>query len=217
MSDLPRITAFEWVPDFARGYVRDLRPRWAFEEVGQPYESDLLRDPKTPEHRRKQPFGQVPTYRDDEVEIFESGAIVLRIAERAGRLIPADAAGRMQAIQWLIAALNTMEPIVMALVVNDVFEAERPWSADRRPLLVDAVMTRLNELEARLDGKTWLDGDVFTVGDLGMVSVLAGLREMKVLDRCPGVAAYVDRGCARPAYRKAMADHLADLDRATAA
>jgi glutathione S-transferase len=217
MAALPRITAFAWVPEFARGYVRDLRPRWAFEEVGQEYETDLVRDSKTPEHRRVQPFGQIPTYRDDEVEIFESGAIVLRIAERAGQLLPRDPASRMQAIQWLVAALNTMEPAVMALVVNDVFEAERPWSRDRRPLLLDWVTTRLTDLGARLEGRTWLVDESFTVADLGMISVLAGLREMDVLHRVPAVEAYVTRGLDRPAYKRAMAEHMADFDRAQAA
>src|SRR3954464_10911047 len=113
MTALPSITTFAWVPEFARGFVRDLRPRWAFEEVGQPYEVDLIRDAKTAEHRRFQPFGQVPHYRDEEIEIFESGAIVLRIADRAGQLIPSDPRERMKAIQWLIAALNTVEPAVM--------------------------------------------------------------------------------------------------------
>src|SRR5579864_5123662 len=120
---LPTISSFGWVPEFARGFVRDMRPRWAFEEVGQRYEVDLISDAKCPEHRRLQPFGQVPTYRDDEVAIFESGAIVLRIAERAGRLIPTDPALRMRALQWLAAALNSVEQFVMALAVNDIFEA----------------------------------------------------------------------------------------------
>src|ERR1700712_3479650 len=119
MTALPRITTFGWVPEFARGFVRDLRPRWAFEEVGQPYEVDLITDSKTPEHRRFQPFGQVPTYRDDEEEIFESGAIVLRIAERAGRLLPSAPAVRTKAIQWVFAALNTVEPAVMGFAINE--------------------------------------------------------------------------------------------------
>src|SRR3984957_21186635 len=122
---LPTIPPFGWVPEFARGFVRDMRPRWAFEEVGQPYAVKLITDSKSPEHRRSQPFGQVPTYRDDEVAIFESGAIVLRIAERAGKLIPAEPAPRMRALQWLAAALNSVEPTVMALAVNNLFRGER--------------------------------------------------------------------------------------------
>src|SRR3984957_13250598 len=144
----PTITAFGWVPAFARGFVRDLRPRWAFEEVGQPYAVNLIADSKRPEHRRLQPFGQVPTYRDDEVAIFESGAIVLRIAERAGKLIPPDPAARMRALQWLAAALNSVEPYVMALAINDIFEADREWSKARHAKVADDLKTRLADLEA---------------------------------------------------------------------
>lgn len=217
MTCLPRITAFEWVPEFARGFVRDLRPRWAFEEVGQPYEVDLIRNAKTAEHRCFQPFGQVPTYRDADVEIFESGAIVLRIAERAGRLVPAEPAARMRALQWLIAALNTVEPPVMELAVNDVFEAGQPWSSERRPVVLAYLETRLRDLEARLGGRAWLKGKAFTVGDLMMVSVLGGLRGTGVLDGFPGLAAYVARGEERPSHRKAMADHLAVFERSAPA
>jgi glutathione S-transferase len=209
MTALPRITTFAWVPEFARGLVRDMRPRWAFEEVGQPYEVNLIRDSKTEEHRRFQPFGQVPTYQDDEIEIFESGAIVLRIAERAGMLIPSDPRKRMKAIQWLIAALNTVEPAVIQFVVNEFFEAGQPWSAERRPVVLGYVETRLGDLQARLGDRPWLEGDEFTVGDLMMVSVLRVLRGTGVLERFPGLAAYVARGEARPAHRKAMEDHLA--------
>lgn len=208
----PTITTFGWVPDFARGFVRDLRPRWAFEEVEQTYEVKLITDAKTPEHRRLQPFGQVPTYCDDEVEIFESGAIVLRIAERAGKLISTDPAARMRALQWLAAALNSVEPFVMALVVNDIFEADREWSAARHAKVIDDLNGRLADLQAALGDNQWLDGDTFTLGDLMMVSVLGGLRGTGVLDGFPKLGAYVARGQGRPAYRKAMADHLATFD-----
>ncbi len=213
MTALPRITTFAWVPDFARGLVRDIRPRWAFEEVGQPYEVDLIRDAKTAEHRRVQPFGQVPSYRDEDIEIFESGAIVLSIADRAGQLIPSDPRERLKAIQWLIAALNTVEPAVMAFAVNEVFEADRPWSAERRPVVIGDVETRLHDLQAYLGDRSWLEGDTFTVGDLMMVSVLGGLRGTGILERFPSIAAYVARGEARPAHCKAMADHLAVFER----
>ena len=206
---LPTITTFAWVPEFARGFVRDLRPRWAFEEVGQRYEVELIRDGRTTEHRRRQPFGQVPTYRDDEVEIFESGAIVLRIAERAGQLIPTDLAARMRALQWLACALNSVEPWVMALAINDVFEADRAWSQARHDKVVDDLHRRLRDLEAALGVKTWIDGAVFTVGDLMLVSVLGGLRGTGQLDGFPRLAAYVARAEDRPAHRKAMADQLA--------
>jgi glutathione S-transferase len=206
---LPTITTFGWVPEFARGFVRDMRPRWAFEEVGQPYAVNLISDAKTQEHRRLQPFGQVPTYRDDEVAIFESGAIVLRIAERAGKLIPVDQAARMRALQWVAAALNSVEPFVMALVVNDVFEADREWSRARHAKVVDDLRNRLAGLQDALGHKAWLDGDTFTIGDLMMVSVLAPLRRGAELADFPLLAAYVARGEDRPAHRKAMQDHMA--------
>jgi glutathione S-transferase len=216
MTALPRITTFGWVPEFARGFVRDMRPRWAFEEVGQAYEVDLIRDSKTLEHRRFQPFGQVPTYRDEEIEIFESGAIVLRIAERAGLLIPDEPCQRIKAVQWVIAALNTVEPAVMEFAVNELFEADRSWTAERRPVVIGYIETRLRDLETYLGDRPWLEGDAFTVGDLMMVSVLGGLRGTGVLDRFPGLDAYVARGEARPAHRKAMADHLAVFEGAAA-
>jgi glutathione S-transferase len=178
---------------------------------------ELIRDAKTAEHRRVQPFGQVPTYRDEEVDIFESGAIVLRIAERAGRLIPNAPGERLRAIQWLVAALNTVEPVVMEFAINEIFEADRSWSAERRPVVIGYIEERLTDLQARLGGQLWLDGDTFTVGDLMMVSVLGGLRGTGLLDRFPGLAAYVARGEARPAHRKAMADHLAVFERAATA
>jgi glutathione S-transferase len=209
---IPTITTFGWVPEFARGFVRDIRPRWAFEEVGQPYAVDLISDSKSPEHRRFQPFGQVPTYRDDEVTIFESGAIVLHIAERAGKLIPVDSARRMRALQWLAAALNSVEPYVMALAINDIFEADREWSKARHGKVVADLKARLADLEAALGDNVWLDGNEFTVGDLMMVSVLAPLRNSNELADLPVLAGYIARGESRPAHRKAMADHLATFD-----
>jgi glutathione S-transferase len=206
---LPVITTFAWVPPFARGFVRDIRARWACEEVDQPYDVVLIRDAKTPEHRRLQPFGQVPTYRDEEVEIFESGAIVLRIAERAGQLIPTDPAARVRAIQWLVAALNSVEPFVMAIAVNDVFEADRDWSKARHAKVAEDLRRRLHDLEAALGDRVWMDGETFNIGDLMLISVLGGLRGSTHLDGFPRLAAYVERGEARPAHRKAMADQLA--------
>jgi glutathione S-transferase len=205
----PVITTFAWVPPFARGFVRDLRPRWACEEVGQPYEIELIRDAKTPAYRLVQPFGQVPAYRDDTVALFESGAIVLHIAERGAGLLPDDPAARARAVQWLIAALNSVEPWVMQLTMVDLFEADRPWSAMRRDQVVADLDRRLADLEAALGAKTWLDGDTFTAGDLMMVSVLGGLRNSDRLAGHPRLTDYVARGEARPAHRRAMADHLA--------
>jgi glutathione S-transferase len=209
---LPTITTFGWVPEFARGFVRDMRPRWAFEQVGQPYAVNLITDSKSPEHRRLQPFGQVPTYRDDEVAIFESGAIVLRIAERAGKLIPVDPAARMRALQWVAAALNSVEPYVMAVAINDIFEADREWSRARHVKVVDDLRTRLGGLEAALGDNFWLDGNAFTVGDLRMISVLGSLRGSAELADFPILAAYIARGENRPAHRKAMEDHMATFD-----
>jgi glutathione S-transferase len=214
---IPTITTFARVPEFARGFVRDMRPRWAFEEVGQPYEVHLITDSKSPEHRRFQPFGQVPTYRDDEVAIFESGAIVLRIAERAGKLIPEEPAPRMRALQWVAAALNSVEPYVMALAINDIFEADREWSKARHGKVLDDLKTRLADLEAALGNNVWLEGIAFTVGDLMMISVLGGLRGTAVLAGFPRLAAYIARGESRPAHRKAMADHMATFDAPVAA
>ena len=209
---IPTITTLASVPEFARGFVRDIRPRWAFEEVGQPYEVILITDTKCAAHRRLQPFGQVPTYRDHEVSIFESGAIVLRIAERVGKLIPKDVALRMQALQWVTAALNSVEPFVMALAMNDLFEANREWSRARHDKVVEDLTARLGDLEPVLGDKEWLDGRAFTVGDLMMISVLGGLRGTGVLGGFPRLQAYVARGEGRPHHQKAMADHLAVFD-----
>lgn len=217
MSALPTITTFAWVPEFARGFVRDIRVRWACEEVGQRYEVKLIRDAKTPEHRRFQPFGQVPTYADEQGEIFESGAIALHIAERGTGLLPDDPAARVRATQWVIAALNSVEPWVMQIGVVNLFEADRPWSAMRRDKVEADLHGRLADLAAALGDKTWLDGDTFTVGDLMMVSVLGQLRNTDMLARHPNLADYVARGEARPAHRKAMADHLAAYADAPAA
>lgn len=210
----PTITAFQWVPPFARGFVRDIRPRWAFEEAGQAYAVDLVDGVyvKSQTHRHFQPFGQIPTYRDDKAEFFESGAMVMHICETAGVLTPAEPAARIRAIQWLIAALNSVEPYVMQLAVVDVFEADRDWSKPRRPKVLEDLHARLKDLADALGNKETLDGGPFTYGDLMMVSVLGGLRGTGVLDDHPSLAAYVARGEARPAHVKAMADHLAAFE-----
>lgn len=210
----PTITAFKWVPPFARGFVRDIRARWAFEEAGLAYAVNLVDGVyvKSQAHRYFQPFGQIPTYRDEHVEIFESGAIVLHICETAGALVPADPAARIRATQWLIAALNSVEPWVMQLAVVDLFEADRDWSKSRRPKVVGDLHARLKDLADALGEKETLDGGAFTYGDLMMVSVLGGLRGTGVLDDHPNLAAYVARGEARPAHVKAMADHHATFE-----
>jgi glutathione S-transferase len=207
----PTITTFAWVPEFAQGFVRDIRARWAFEETGQSYAVQLIDAPyaKSAQHRRFQPFGQVPTYSDGDVEIFESGAIALRIAEQGSGLLPDDPAAKIRAVQWLIAALNSIEPWVMQIAVVEIFEADKPWSAARRPKVIEDLNGRLADLAGALGDRNWLDGDEFTVGDLMMVSVLGGLRNTDILAGYPNLADYVARGEARPAHRKAMADHLA--------
>lgn len=207
----PVITAYKWVPPFAQGLVRDTRARWAFEEVGIDYDVDVIDLPyaKSEAHRRFQPFGQIPTYSDGKVEIFESGAIVLHIASLAPGLLPDDPAGRARAVQWAIAALNSIEPFVQQLAVVDLFEADRDWSKARRPKVIEDLKGRLTDLEAALGDGEWLDGDGFTAGDLMMVSVLRALRNTGVLDGFPKLAAYVARGEARPAFEKAIADHMA--------
>ena len=208
----PTITAFAWVPEFARTYVRDMRPRWAFEETGQPYAVRLLAGDavKSPAERCHQPFGQVPSYSDGAVQIFESGAICLHIARQGSGLLPGDPAAATRAEQWVIAALNSVEPFVMAVVVNDVFEADQPWSKERHPKVIEDLRARLADLSATFGDKEWLDGDTFTVGDLVMIHVLRGAEDGP-LGEFPNLAAYVERGKARPAYQRALAAHLADF------
>jgi len=215
----PTITAFKWVPEFARGFVRDIRARWAFEEAGVAYAVDLVDGAyvKSQAHRYFQPFGQIPTYRDDKVEIFESGAIVLHICETNNVLVPADPAARIKATQWLIAALNSVEPWVMQLAVVNIFEADREWSNARRPKVLEDLQGRLKDLSDALGDKQTLDGDDFTYGDLIMVSVLGGLRGTDILAAYPNLAAYVARGEGRPAHLKAMADHLSSFAERAAA
>lgn len=203
----PTLTTFRWVPPFARGHVRDLRARWAFEEIEAPYAIDLIADAKTPEHRHFQPFGQVPTYRDDTVELFESGAISLHIARQGAGLLPDDPAGQARAEQWVIAALNSVEPFVMDLVTVDLFEADQPWSALRRPSVVASLRTRLAGLSDALGERPYLDSD-FTVGDLVMACVLRNVPG-ELLGEYSNLAAYLDRCTARPAFRTALGDQLA--------
>ena len=207
----PAITAYKWVPPFAQGLVRDTRARWAFEEVGIDYDVDVIDLPyaKSEAHRRFQPFGQIPTYSDGKVEIFESGAIVLHIASLAPGLLPDDPARSPAAVQWVIAALNSVEPFVQQLAVVDVFEADRDWSKARRPKVIADLKGRLGDLETALGEKEWLDGIGFTAGDLMTVSVLRALRGTGILDELPRLTAYVARGEARPAFKRALADHMA--------
>lgn len=206
----PTITAYDWVPDFAQGQVRDLRVRWALEEVGQPYDVRYLSQgtQKAPPHRAIQPFGQIPTYQDGDLTLFESGAIVLHIAGTHPGLMPAEPKTRARAIEWAFAALNTVEPPIGDYAIATLFEADKPWSKQRLPAVKARIDERLGELSDRLGGSDWLDGD-FTAGDLLMIAVLRILRGTDMLERYPNLAAYVARGEARPDFQKALADQMA--------
>jgi glutathione S-transferase len=204
------ITAFERSPDGGKGLARDTRVRWALEEAGLCYEVRLVsfRAMKEAAHLALHPFGQIPTYEEGDLALFETGSIVLHIAERHPGLFPADANARARAITWMFAALNTVEPPILELVTVKLVEGDRPWKAERLPLVEDRVRARLNQLAARLGGGDWLDAG-FSAGDLLMVSVLLRLRPSGLLDEFPSLAAYVARGEARPAYQRAFAAQLA--------
>ncbi|HVZ85861.1 MAG TPA: glutathione S-transferase family protein [Polyangia bacterium] len=204
------ITAFERSPDGGQGLSRDVRVRWALEEVGQPYEVCLVsfRALKEPAHRARNPFGQIPTYEEDDLTLFESGAIVLHLAERHAGLLPADADARARAIAWMFAAVNTVEPPILDLVNVRIVERDKPWSAERLPLVQERIRDRLGDLSSRLGDAEWLDG-AFSAGDLMMVSVLLRLKPSGMLDEVPRLAAYCARGTARPAYQRAFEAQLA--------
>jgi len=200
------ITAFERSPDGGKGLSRDTRVRWALEEVGQPYEVRRVsfRAMKEPAHLARHPFGQIPTYEEGDLVLFESGAIMFHIAERYGGLLPADANARARAITWLFAAINTVEPPILDLVTVKLLERDQPWHDQRLPLVEQRIRDRLDPLATRLGDAEWLDG-AFSVGDLMMVSVLQRLRPSGILDSVPRLAAYVARGEARPPYQRALA------------
>ena len=206
----PVITAFKNSPDRGRGLARDMRVRWALEEVGQAYDVRLLSfgEMKEPDYRALHPFGQIPTYQDGDLALFESGAIVFHIAERHAGLLPDDAGARARAITWMFAALSTVEPPIVERVMAVLFEREKPWYAERLPALDQRVRARLDELSSHLGDADWLDG-AFSAGDLMMVTVLRRLGGSGILEAYPNLAAYVARGEARPAYQRAFADQLA--------
>jgi glutathione S-transferase len=204
------VSAFGWVPDFAQGLVRDLRVRWALEEAGLPYRERLLGlgEHKGEAYRRLQPFGQVPTYEEDGLVLFESGAIVLHIARRSEALMPDDAALRARVTSWMFAALNSIEPSIAGLVDIDLFHPDEEWAKLRRPAAVAAVRERLAELSAWLRGREYLE-DRFTAGDLMMTTVLRILRHTDLVTSDPVLEPYRQRCEARPAFQKALADQLA--------
>ncbi|MBJ2155096.1 glutathione S-transferase family protein [Variovorax sp. IB41] len=204
------ITAFERSPDGGKGLARDTRVRWALEEAGLPYEVRLVsfHAMKEPAHLALHPFGQIPTYEEGGLVLFETGSIVLHIAERHPGLLPADADARARAITWMFAALNTVEPPILELVTVKFMEGDKPWKDERLPLVQDRIRARLTLLATRLGDADWLDGG-FSAGDLLMVSVLLRLRPSGLLNEFPSLAAYVARGEARPAYQRAFAAQLA--------
>lgn len=206
----PTITAFEKSPDRGAGLARDMRVRWAVEEVAEPYEVRPVsfKAMKEPAHLALNPFGQIPTYEEGDLVLFESGAIVLQIAEAHTGLLPQDAKARSRAIAWMFAALNTVEPPILELQTAKLVESDKPWAEERLPLVKDRIRQRLDALSVRLGEADWLDG-AFSAGDLIMVHALLRLRPSGLLDEYPNLAAYVARGEARPAYKRAFAAHLA--------
>ena len=209
------ISAFKWVPEFAQGQVRDLRARWAMEEAGLPYTTRLLAmgDQDKPDYRALQPFGQVPILEENGLVLFESGAIALHVGERSEALLPRDAGARARAVQWLVAALNSIEPFVMNVALIDLFYAKEEWAKLRRPGAVEFVQKRLSALSKSLGDKPYLDGDRFTAGDL-MTTVLRILKHTDIVTSEKRLAAYVERCTARPAFRRAFDAQIGDFRKA---
>ena len=202
------ITAFRWVPEFAQGLVRDLRVRWALEEAGLDYRVRLMGFERPPEYLLEQPFDQVPCFNDGTVRIFETGAIVQYIGERSETLLPTDPQGRNRAIQWSYAALNSVEPAILNVLLIDIFYAGEEWAKLRRPGATDFARLKLKRVSEWLGDKDWLE-DRFTIGDLLLVTVLRNLRHTDIVAEFPNLAAYLQRGEARPAFQRALADQLA--------
>lgn len=212
------ITSFESSPDRGRGMARDMRVRWALEEVGQPYEVRLVsfEAMKKPAHVALHPFGQIPTYEEGDLALFESGAIVLHIAQEHPGLLPDDADARARAITWMFAALSTMEPPIVEVEAAGYLEGDKPWYAERLPMLHERARGRLDQLAGRLGDSDWLDGE-FSAGDLLMVTVLRRLEGSGILDDYPTLAAYIARGESRPAYRRAFDAQYAVFEKGGAA
>ena len=206
----PTITAFARSPDRGQGLARDMRVRWALEEVGQPYDVRLVSfsEMKEPAHRALHPFGQIPTYEEGDLALFESGAIVFHIADRHSGLLPDDAKARARAITWMFAALNTVEPPILDRGFATLMERDKTWYRERLPILEDRVRVRLGDLSSRLGNADWLDA-AFSAGDLLMVTVLRRLSGSGLLEGYPNLSAYVARAEARPAYKRAFDDQLA--------
>jgi glutathione S-transferase len=209
----PVVTAFDWVPDFAKGLVRDLRVRWAFEELGEPYAVEKFgaANPRPENYVNWQPFEQVPAFRDGDVEIFETGAILLYIAEKHGALLPRDEGKRWQAIAWLFAGLNSVEPSCGRYFAYSVFNADKDWAQGAKEAVVPLVRQKLKRVSDALGNKDWLAGE-FSIADIMMVTVLNGLKGTDFVAEYPNLAAYHARGTGRPAYKRALEAQLADFD-----
>ena len=211
---IPTITAFERSPDRGRGLARDMRVRWALEETGQPHDVRLVsfEEMKQPAHLALHPFGQIPTYQEGDLTLFESGAIILHLAQQHAGLLPQAADARARAIAWMFAALNTMEPPIIEFGMSKLFESDKSWFEQRQPMLEARVRTRLGQLSARLGNADWLDG-AFSAGDLLMVTVLRRLPGSGLVEEHGNLAAYVARGEARPAYQRAFEAQLEAFNR----
>lgn len=214
----PVITAFESSPDRGRGLARDMPVRWALEEVGQPYDVRLVSfaELKEPAHKALRPFGQIPTYEEDDLALFESGAIILRIAESHPGLLPYEPNARARAIAWMFAAKSTVEPVIVEAEVAKLLERDRSWTPERLPMIEDRIRTRLRDLSDRVGDSDWLDGE-FSAGDLLMINVLRRPAGTAIVGEFPNLAAYVARGEARPAFKRAFDAQLAVFNAAVEA
>ena len=203
------VTAFRWVPDFAAGLVRDLRIRWALEEIGRPYRVRLLdaMNPRPADYFHEQPFGQVPAFTDGDVQLFESGAILIHLGLQDERLLPGDLNERMRAIAWLIAALNSVEPMLFELINIDIFNRGQEWTKERRPQVVEKIEARLKLLSEALGDREWFEGR-FSIGNMMIVAVLRQLRHTDIVGKTPNLAALLARAEARPAFQRALSDQL---------
>jgi len=213
----PVVTAFDWVPEFARGLVRDLRVRWALEEIGRAYGTELLnaRSPRPEEYLARQPFDQVPAFRDGDLQIFETGAILLYLGEQDERLLPAQGQARWDAIAWLFSALNSVEPFIMRITHYDLFQKDKPWMPEAREAQLPLCRKKLERVNNALEGKDWLAGP-FSVADIAMITVLNNLRHTDLVAEYPALAEYKARGEARPAYKRALDAQYGDFVQETA-
>jgi len=205
------ITAFDWVPDFARGFVRDLRPRWACEELDLSYRERLISAVHRPDwYYAEQPFGQVPVVKDGNLHLFESGAILLHLADREGRLLPASGQARADVLGWLFANYNSIEPLAMELGTVLLFHAGEDWAEARKPTLLEEIEKKLRRLADALGSREWIAGE-FSIADIALVCTLREFERSEVFAKFPTLVAYTERGSARPAFRRALEAQLAAL------